>query len=160
MIDLGTGTGLLAIAAAKLGVKQVTAIDNNPMACEVARRNVALNNCGDRVTVKLHDLLKGIPDLEKYDLVVANLETPGYRRIDVKFEEILSKALDSDGSVDLCDLEPELFNPKNTPLNDKGNDVNLESEIGQLIENSLRYKAYIRILNKKYNQIASAIDVK
>ena len=91
---------------------------------------------------------------------IANLETPGYRRLDVKFEEILSKALDSDGSVDLCDLEPELFNPKNTPLNDKGNDVNLESEIGQLIENSLRYKAYIRILNKKYNQIASAIDVR
>lgn len=73
VIDLGTGTGLLAIAAARLGAERVTAVDNNPMACEVARRNVARNGCQARVTVVQADLQQGLPDLTGYDLVIANL---------------------------------------------------------------------------------------
>lgn len=73
VIDLGTGTGLLAIAAAKLGARQITAVDNNPMACEVARRNIALNDCQARVSVVRADLKQGLPDLRGYDLVIANL---------------------------------------------------------------------------------------
>lgn len=91
---------------------------------------------------------------------IANLETPGYRRLDVKFEEILAKSLDEQGSVDMNDLEPVLFNPKDTPVKENGNDVTMESEVGNLIENSMRYKAYIRLLNKKYQQIESAIDIR
>ena len=73
VLDLGTGTGLLAIAAAKLGVKQVTAVDNNPMACEVAEKNVLLNGCTPQITVERIDLMTELPDPEKYDLVIANL---------------------------------------------------------------------------------------
>jgi flagellar basal-body rod protein FlgB len=91
---------------------------------------------------------------------IANIETPNYRRMDVRFEEILANSLDEDGSADVNALEPVLFSPKNTPVKDNGNDVSLESEVGKLIENSLKYKTYIRVLNKKYQQIASAIDVK
>ncbi|WP_457574058.1 50S ribosomal protein L11 methyltransferase [Desulfolithobacter sp.] len=72
MVDLGTGTGLLAIAAARLGVEQVVAIDNNPFACEVARRNVSLNGCKDRVQVHRMDLMAELPDTG-CDLVVTNL---------------------------------------------------------------------------------------
>ncbi|BCO08333.1 hypothetical protein GF1_07090 [Desulfolithobacter dissulfuricans] len=72
MLDLGTGTGLLAIAAARLGVEQVVAIDNNPFACEVARQNVRLNGCEDRVRVQQMDLMAGLPDTG-CDLVVTNL---------------------------------------------------------------------------------------
>ena len=91
---------------------------------------------------------------------IANLETPGYRRIDVKFEEILSKSLESDDNVDLQDIEPELYTPKNTQVKENGNDVNLDSEVGQLIDNSLQYKAYIRLLDKKYRQIELAMQMK
>ncbi|MBN1973730.1 MAG: flagellar basal body rod protein FlgB [Sedimentisphaerales bacterium] len=91
---------------------------------------------------------------------IANIETPEYRRLDVKFEEILSKSLDEDGSVEMSDLEPLLYTPKDTPVKENGNDVSMETEVGQLVENSLRYKAYVRLLNKKYQQIASAIDIK
>lgn len=91
---------------------------------------------------------------------IANLETPNYKRIDVKFEEILSKSLNEDGSAEIGDLEPELYNPQNSPVKENGNNVSMETEIGQLVENSLKYKAYIRILNTKYQQIQSAIDVK
>ncbi len=71
--DLGTGTGLLAIAAAKLGAKKVTALDNNPLACTVAQRNVEMNKCDAYVEVQQYDLTSGLPDLAGYDLVIANL---------------------------------------------------------------------------------------
>lgn len=90
---------------------------------------------------------------------VANLETPGYRRIDVKFEELLAKSLDSSGSVDLSKLEPQIYRPKQTPVKSNGNDVSLESEVGEMIKNSLRYTTYIRLLNKKYRGIELVINV-
>jgi ribosomal protein L11 methyltransferase len=72
VLDLGTGTGLLAIAAAKLGVERVTALDNNPLAVDVARANAERNNCVDIVTVEQFDLMQGLPDMN-YDLVITNL---------------------------------------------------------------------------------------
>jgi len=90
---------------------------------------------------------------------VANLETPGYRRLDVKFEEVLAKSLESSGSVDLDEIEPQAYQPKKTPVKSNGNDVTLENEVGAMIKNSLRYKTYIQLLKKRYQQIESAINV-
>ena len=89
---------------------------------------------------------------------VSNLQTPGYRRLDVRFEQLLSKAIDSGGEIDLEEIELELFQPKNTAVNPNGNDVNLEAETGELIKNSLRQKAFVRLLSKKYSQIDQAIN--
>lgn len=91
---------------------------------------------------------------------VANLQTPGYRRVDVKFEELLAKALDSPGEVDLKEIEPQMYQPNQTPVKSNGNDVNLETEVGQMVKNTLRHKAYIRLLTKKYDQMEMAIDAK
>ncbi len=91
---------------------------------------------------------------------IANLETPNYRRIDVKFEELLAKSLDSTGSVDLSEIEPVIYQPEQTPVKSNGNDVNLESEVGKMVKNSLRHTAYIRLLSKKYKQIELAMDVR
>jgi len=91
---------------------------------------------------------------------IANLETPGYRRIDVKFEELLARCLRSSGEFDLSEVEAQIYRPKQTPVKSNGNDVNLEAEVGQMIKNTLNHKAYIRLLSKKYNQIELAIDVK
>lgn len=49
-LDLGTGSGILAIAAAKLGAGPVLALDNDPVAVAVAAENVARNQVGDAVT--------------------------------------------------------------------------------------------------------------
>lgn len=73
VLDLGTGTGLLSITAALHGAKQVTAIDNNPLACEVARSNCRLNNVEHLVTVRQQDLRRDIPQVHEYNLVIANL---------------------------------------------------------------------------------------
>lgn len=91
---------------------------------------------------------------------IANLETPGYRRIDVKFEELLARCLRSSKEFDLSEVEAQIYQPKQTPIKSNGNDVNLEAEIGQMIKNTLRHKTYIRLLSKKYNQIELAIGVK
>lgn len=73
MLDLGTGTGLLAIAAARHGVEQIKAVDNNPLACEVALANCRLNNVEEQITVAQQDLLLTPPETKGFDLVVANL---------------------------------------------------------------------------------------
>ena len=91
---------------------------------------------------------------------VANLQTPGYRRIDVKFNELLAKALDSSGDVDLSEIEAEIYQPRQTPVKSNGNDVSLEVEVGEMVKNTLRHKAYVRLLQKKYQQIELAVNVK
>ena len=91
---------------------------------------------------------------------VANLQTPGYRRVDVNFQDLFAKALDSSGSVDLSNVEAEIYQPQNTVVKSNGNDVSLETEVGEMVKNNLRHKTYIRFLQKKYQQIDLAMDVK
>ena len=91
---------------------------------------------------------------------VANLHTPEYRRVDVRFKELLAKALDSSKPVDLERLEAEIYQPNQTAVKSNGNDVSLEFEVGEMVKNTLRHKAYIRLLQKKYQQIELAINVK
>jgi len=71
VLDIGTGTGILAIAAAKLGAQEVLAIDHNELAVETARRNVLLNGVEDRVDAKLGqaEAYAG----KKAEMVLANL---------------------------------------------------------------------------------------
>lgn len=90
---------------------------------------------------------------------IANLQTPGYRRIDIKFQELLAKALDRSGAVDLKEIKPQLHRPKQTPVKSNGNDVNLEAEVGEMVKNALLHKVYIRLLDKKYSQIELAMSV-
>jgi flagellar basal-body rod protein FlgB len=89
---------------------------------------------------------------------VANLKTPGYRRIDVRFEELLAKALDSADAVDLTEIEPQIHEPRATPVNSNGNDVSLEAEVGEMVKNSLRHTTYVRLLNKRLAQIELAMN--
>ena len=51
VVDLGTGTGLLALAAARMGSESTLAVDNNLLAAKTARRNVELNQLNDKVLV-------------------------------------------------------------------------------------------------------------
>ena len=89
---------------------------------------------------------------------IANLETPGYRRIGVKFEALLSKALDSSGAADLSEIEAQIHQLNTTPVKSNGNDVNLEVEVGEMVKNTLRHKVYIRALSKKYRQMEMAMN--
>jgi ribosomal protein L11 methyltransferase len=57
VIDVGTGSGILSIAASKLGAHHVLAVDLDPVAVSSANENVRLNGQEQQVTVKLSDLL-------------------------------------------------------------------------------------------------------
>jgi flagellar basal-body rod protein FlgB len=90
---------------------------------------------------------------------IANLETPGYRRGEVKFEELLAKAMDSQGNVDVSKVEPIVHQPRNTPVKGNGNDVSLETEVGEMIKNSLRHETLVRLLHKKVKGLDAIINV-
>ncbi|MCJ8011437.1 50S ribosomal protein L11 methyltransferase [Paenibacillus sp. KQZ6P-2] len=57
IIDVGTGSGILAIGAVLLGAKHVLALDLDPVAVSSARENASLNQMDQRITVKESDLL-------------------------------------------------------------------------------------------------------
>jgi ribosomal protein L11 methyltransferase len=69
-LDVGTGSGILAIALAKLGAKEVWALDNDPVALKAARKNLRVNNVGGIVHLSgaTLDRMK-----RSFSLVVANL---------------------------------------------------------------------------------------
>ncbi len=71
VMDVGTGSGILAIAAARLGAKDILAIDIDPDAVKVAKENVELNNVGEQVRVVVGDLCKS--EAMPCDLAVANI---------------------------------------------------------------------------------------
>ncbi|MDQ5987871.1 MAG: Ribosomal protein L11 methyltransferase [Syntrophus sp. SKADARSKE-3] len=70
VLDIGSGTGILGIAAAKLGAKKVTCIDIDPLATEISLENIKINHVEDRVEALTQDVsaLDGA-----FDLIVANL---------------------------------------------------------------------------------------
>lgn len=87
VLDLGTGTGILALAAGFLGAGEVTAVDLNPLAVKTTKRNVLLNHLEGIIKVvqgKAQDFVD-----QSADLVIANihhevvgdlLETDGFRQ--------------------------------------------------------------------------------
>jgi ribosomal protein L11 methyltransferase len=71
VIDVGTGSGILSIAAAMLKAESVHAYDLDPVAVESARLNVKLNKVSDTAEVKQNNLLDGITG--EHDVIVANI---------------------------------------------------------------------------------------
>lgn len=71
VFDIGCGSGILAIAAAKLGAKDVIAVDLDEVAVKVAAENVAHNHVQDSVQVLHGNLIDVVSD--KADIVVANI---------------------------------------------------------------------------------------
>ena len=72
VLDVGTGTGILAIAAALLGAAGCLGIDIDDEAVRVASENVEKNGLGDAIAIAKGDLTEGIGGFEP-DIIVANL---------------------------------------------------------------------------------------
>jgi ribosomal protein L11 methyltransferase len=75
VLDLGTGSGILAIAAARLGAGPVLALDIDGVAVQAARENCALNQVTDQVRVRPGSLGDLSPD-QNWDLVLLNILAP------------------------------------------------------------------------------------
>ncbi|MFK5927390.1 MAG: 50S ribosomal protein L11 methyltransferase [Desulfuromusa sp.] len=70
MLDVGTGSGILALGAAALGCQKIVANDIDPLACTVARENINKNNYAERIEISEHPL-ETLPG--QFDMIVANI---------------------------------------------------------------------------------------
>lgn len=85
LIDVGTGSGILAIAAAKIGVKDITAIDIDPIAVRAAEENSVMNGCPDiHLSADEIGVFSGI-----FDIVVANILLETHRALLSEYRRLL-----------------------------------------------------------------------
>jgi len=92
--DLGTGTGLLAIAARKLGASEVWGCDFDPFAVKVAIRNAERNGTPE-IVMKDQDVLKWKPRKSGYDVVAANL----FSTVLIEAWPVIAKSLAKGGDL-------------------------------------------------------------
>ena len=104
-IDLGTGSGIVAIAAARLGVRRILAVDEDPDAVAAAVANAATNGVADRVRCRLAEA--STVDAAPAPLVIANLLTAAHRRLARRYRDLVAPSgalvlggiLDAEGDV-------------------------------------------------------------
>lgn len=70
-LDIGTGSGILALAAARMGVEKIWACDRDSVAESEARGNILLNDLHERIV-----MVRDIDTTISYDLIIANLRYP------------------------------------------------------------------------------------
>jgi ribosomal protein L11 methyltransferase len=105
VIDVGCGSAILAIAAAKLGASSVVAVDIDEQAMENARHNARLNGAGIHIGLgSVSEILAGKFDLQQADLIVANILAPVLLRL---LDEGLARLVQSDGKLILSGILAE-----------------------------------------------------
>jgi ribosomal protein L11 methyltransferase len=100
VIDIGTGSGVLAIAASMLGASSVLAIDNDPEALRNARENIGRNGCVNDVVALESDL--ATLAIEPADLVIANLTAA----VLMRYAEELKRLLTPHGTLIVSGFGP------------------------------------------------------
>jgi len=102
VVDVGTGSGILALAAAKLGAGRVVAIDRDVSACRMAQANAHRNGFAKVVTV-----VAGTPDIlgpaAGFDMVLANLDSADDGK---QWLPILSRLCRVGGRITLSGFQP------------------------------------------------------
>lgn len=98
VLDVGTGSGILAIAALKLGASSVVARDLDPAVAEEVRKNAMLNDITSGLKLEIADGTKGFDDT--VDLVIANIL---YEPL-VSMLDSFKRVLDEDGLIILSGL--------------------------------------------------------
>ncbi len=103
VLDVGTGTGVLAIAAARAFHRNVFATDIDPVAVAVARANARHNRAAALVTMQVADGRRGLPWRGPFDLILANILLGPLTRMAVP----LAQRLAPGGRIVLSGLMPQ-----------------------------------------------------
>ncbi len=98
MLDVGTGSGILAIAAAKLGLQRITATEIDPVALRIAKKNASENRVISKINFRA-----SIPIGRRYACVVANLTTS----VLLELHEVLFQAVLPGGTLILSGMMKE-----------------------------------------------------
>ena len=88
---------------------------------------------------------------------VANVNTPGYRRLDVSFADALRRQLGGQTIPGQTVRPAEVIASAGGPERADGNNVDIDVEVGRLSKNALLHGAYIQILANKIAMMRSAI---
>jgi ribosomal protein L11 methyltransferase len=120
VVDIGTGSGILAITAARLGVPSVQALDDDPDAVAAAIANAARNAVADRVRCVLADV--AVASIEPAPLVIANLLAAAHRALARRYAGcvepggalILGGLLDREAPATTAAVAAEGFEPRAT----------------------------------------------
>jgi flagellar basal-body rod protein FlgB len=87
---------------------------------------------------------------------VANVNTPGYRRLEVVFEDAMAKALAQPGTGDAAHVTPRVV-VADGPERVDGNTVDIDREMNDLTRNALLYQAAAQVLTSRLGQVRTAI---
>ena len=99
VFDFGTGTGILAILAEKLGAQSILAVDNDDWCIENATENIQINRC-EHITIDKIDILKFD---SKFDIIIANIN----KNVILQNIAILKQGLEKGGQIVLSGLLAE-----------------------------------------------------
>lgn len=89
---------------------------------------------------------------------VANVNTPGYRRLEVRFEDALAQQLARTGQVHAMVAKPEVLEDHTTPARLDGNNVEIDAEMMRLNKNTLLGNTYLQLLSTKLGMMKRAIN--
>lgn len=77
VLDVGTGSGILALTAGRLGAKSVTALEFDPVVAQIAENNFKQNNLGDKIKILVGDARSVKLEQGKFDVVLMELLATG-----------------------------------------------------------------------------------
>lgn len=120
MIDVGCGSGILGIAAAKLGANYVLGVDLDSKAIEVARKNAAVNGVQDKLhlfTGSVNEIRAGSFEIQRAPLVVANILSPILINL---FDAGLGELLEPQGKLILSGILEEQVGELESAIKNKG----------------------------------------
>ncbi|MDR4509042.1 MAG: flagellar basal body rod protein FlgB [Candidatus Brocadiaceae bacterium] len=92
---------------------------------------------------------------------IANINTPGYKKMEVDFEDQLKKAMKSNSSGAFASFQPKVVISKieeDASMRKDGNTVDMEKEFAGLLKNTGSYKIYSQLLSKKFDLVREAIQ--
>ena len=98
VLDVGSGTAVLSIAAAKLGAEAVTAIDNDEWCLLNGKENIEANSAGDRVKVEQKEI-KNVEE-DDFDLILANIN----KHVLITINEEIAEKITPEGILILSGL--------------------------------------------------------
>jgi len=137
-LDIGTGSGILMITAAKLGATSITGIDNDEVAVKVAGQNLKRNSIASTEFHLACTTLERM-DIEKYDFIAANI----IAQVIVDIMPEISKRMTEDTTTILSGIIKERQNEVFTSLETHSLDVIHEEYVDEWVALAIRKKRSI-----------------
>ncbi|GAX60052.1 flagellar basal body rod protein FlgB [Candidatus Scalindua japonica] len=91
---------------------------------------------------------------------IANVNTPGYKKSEVSFEEELLKAVENKNIDKIKNLKESIYLSKDKSTRKDGNNVDLDKELVSFYQMSDKHNVYLEILSKKFKGMIAAIQGK